>query len=602
MRQKIWQIFMNQKFRTFLAVIFSIYCTVTLSNGFLLYGNSLIHGRSMEAIIFCIMFFIVCRYCFSITNKRKTIVAIIVADIIACLLYIGAEFDNYHTVLIPDFSLINCFLGFWILIWCGVILLFKIMDKFEEERVVLQCIWIKKNFKGNNRSFLLFWFGLIVIWIPVFLAVYPGIYSYDASLQILEIYGKWGLSSHHPVIHTLFLNGCLSLGDFLFNNYNTGIVIYSIIQGSIIAAAFANVCNKMVEYHVNRLIVVGTFVWFAFNPINQIFAFLTTKDVLFTAFFVWCIVLTVEMTIDEQFFKKKKKVVEFFVSAVFMILFRNQGKYIFIFFVMVDVICFKETCKKFLLLSILIIATTQIITGPVSTLAGVQEGSVREALSVPLQQLARVYNMRPDYYTEKDLILLHGLIPKEGWESYEPEIADPVKGGFNNEFWSKNKLELGKLWIRTGIDNFMTYVESFLYGAYGYWYVDSSPRVQAYIWFDGFFMEPEYNILNISRNSKLENYEQYLREISYNLIYEKIPIIAVILNQGFPFMCMMISAGYIFYMKRYRLFGALIWMFAAWGIILLGPVICVRYAYPLIAAVPTLGLVAYAYKSVERYE
>ena len=148
----------------------------------------------------------------------------------------------------------------------------------------------------------------------------------------------------------------------------------------------------------------------------------------------------------------------------------------------------------------------------------------------------------------------------------------------------------------------MTYVESFLYGAYGYWYVDSSPRVQAYIWFDGFFMEPEYNILNISRNSKLENYEQYLREISYNLIYEKIPIIAVILNQGFPFMCMMISAGYIFYMKRYRLFGALIWMFAAWGIILLGPVICVRYAYPLIAAVPTLGLVAYAYKSVERYE
>lgn len=370
-----------------------------------------------------------------------------------------------------------------------------------------------------------------------------------------------------------------------------GVAIYSVVQGCILAAAFANICNKMIKYRMNKLIVIGSFIWFGFNPINQIFVFITTKDVLFTAFFIWCITMTIEMIIDNNFFTNRVNVCEFIISTVFMILLRNQGKYIFILFVIAGVLCFRNVRKKFLLISIMIIVITQVITGPISTMIGVQKGSIREALSVPIQQLARVYNVRPDYYDEDDLNILYGLIPIECWEAYEPEISDPVKSGFNNEYWDRNKIKLIKLWLKTGVDNFKLYIESFLYGSYGYWYVDSSPRVQAYIWFDGFFMQPEFNILNISRHSKFVIYEDYLRQISYNLIYEKIPIIAVVFNQGFPFWCMLIAAGYLIYNKQYRLLLALVWMFGIWGTILLGPVICVRYAYPLIAALPVVSIV-----------
>ena len=43
------------------------------------------------------------------------------------------------------------------------------------------------------------------VYLPVFLAVYPGIYSYDASAQLLQFYGKLPLTTHHPLIHTLYL-------------------------------------------------------------------------------------------------------------------------------------------------------------------------------------------------------------------------------------------------------------------------------------------------------------------------------------------------------------------------------------------------------------
>lgn len=476
-----------------------------------------------------------------------------------------------------------------------MILGFRVVDRIKQD-CHASAETIRVCLKGDKKSFLVLWLGIVLIWIPVFLAVYPGIYSYDASIQILEIYGGWGLDSHHPVIHTLFLNGCLYLGDLIFNDFNTGIAIYSIIQGSVLAAAFANVCNKMLRYHVSKIIVVCAFIWFTLNPINQIFVFITTKDVLFTAFFIWCITLTVEMFLEQTFFDTKSKLLEFAIATVLMILFRNQGKYIFLLFIAAGAICFKTARKKFLTVCIVSIIAAQIITGPVSSMMGVKKGSIREALSVPIQQLARVYNLHPGYYTEEDLRLLYGLIPIEGWTAYEPEISDPVKSGFNNEFWAENKTELMKLWLRTGKDNFMLYVESFLYGAYGYWYVDSSPRVQAYIWFDGFFMQPEFNILNITRESKFSSYEEYLRRISFELVYEKVPIIAVVLNQGFPFWCILFLAGYTIYRKQYQALLVLIWFFGLWGTILLGPVICVRYAYPLMAAIPTLGMVIYVHE------
>ncbi len=53
--------------------------------------------------------------------------------------------------------------------------------------------------------------SLLVRLLSSFLAVYPGIYSYDASAQLLQVYGKLPLTTHHPLCHTLYLGLCMKI-------------------------------------------------------------------------------------------------------------------------------------------------------------------------------------------------------------------------------------------------------------------------------------------------------------------------------------------------------------------------------------------------------
>ena len=75
------------------------------------------------------------------------------------------------------------------------------------------------------------------VYLPVFLAVYPGIYSYDASAQLLQFYGKLPLTTHHPLIHTLYLGLCMKIAGRLFHTYQAGMALYALSQ------SFFNECG-----------------------------------------------------------------------------------------------------------------------------------------------------------------------------------------------------------------------------------------------------------------------------------------------------------------------------------------------------------------------
>lgn len=50
------------------------------------------------------------------------------------------------------------------------------------------------------------WLILMVGWLPVLLAYYPGIFAYDASNQVTQVL-TGSYSTHHPLLHTLLLGG-----------------------------------------------------------------------------------------------------------------------------------------------------------------------------------------------------------------------------------------------------------------------------------------------------------------------------------------------------------------------------------------------------------
>ena len=138
------------------------------------------------------------------------------------------------------------------------------------------------------------------VYAAAFLAVYPGIYSYDASVQVLQFFGDNPVTSHHPILHTLFLCGSLKAGEVLFHSYQAGLALYSLIQITFMAAVITFVLYRMVRRNVPNWLVILSWLFLAANPYMQVLALLTTKDVLFGAFFLLTFDFSIDMVSDPE--------------------------------------------------------------------------------------------------------------------------------------------------------------------------------------------------------------------------------------------------------------------------------------------------------------
>ena len=70
---------------------------------------------------------------------------------------------------------------------------------------------------------------LFLCWLPVFLAVYPGFFAYDATDELQEVLtGQY--VTRHPLLHVLMLGKTVSGIQKLTGSYNSGIGVYVLAQ------------------------------------------------------------------------------------------------------------------------------------------------------------------------------------------------------------------------------------------------------------------------------------------------------------------------------------------------------------------------------------
>ncbi len=87
-----------------------------------------------------------------------------------------------------------------------------------------------------------------------FATYYPAIMAYDVIPQLDQIRVS-GLTTHHPLIHTLMLKGCLAVGEllsFLPNPDRAGLATYSLLQMAVMAACFAYIYCFLCRHGVSR--------------------------------------------------------------------------------------------------------------------------------------------------------------------------------------------------------------------------------------------------------------------------------------------------------------------------------------------------------------
>ena len=440
--------------------------------------------------------------------------------------------------------------------------------------------------KSPVRNYLV----ILIAWVPAFLASFPGIWAYDCVYQMQDFLAG-AVTSHHPIAHTYLMCGLTWLGNQLFGSYEIGFAFYSVLQMLVLAGALAEVVN-LVQKAMPPVIYGLVLAYFALIPINPLYSFSGTKDVLFAAFFTLWIIKIAELIVQgPETFWTVSNGVSLLLRSALMCMFRNNGIYVFLVTAVLLVLFSKRKRWISIMTMAIVMMFWVIYTGPIYSLLGVENGSVHEMLSIPCQQLSRVYTQCDDLAPEEKQAILE-YIPQV--ENYVARTADPVKKTFNDTKFSEEPGNFLKLWVKIGLKHPGVYLDAFLNTNLGFWYPDMIYRDwrawHPYIMYDNTqqsdLSTDGYVLLN--RSHWIPSLENFYHSFSYDTRFQEIPVLSFFLQPAFPFWALMILLCFCLTKGYYKFSIPILVMLAYWGTCMLGPVVILRYAYPLITSVPVV--------------
>lgn len=480
--------------------------------------------------------------------------------------------------------------------FCGFSYVFNLLDrcanKAASENAPVRCdLPIGKRTIPNRMLTLLFSVVILVLWVPVLLAMYPGVNGYDSAFQA-EMFLSSEISSHHPVIHTLLVGVCIEVGMWM-SSISTGILIYSIVQMLAMSFAFGFACKTIFECTRSKGILAFSLAWFSLCPLNSVLSISMTKDALFGALLVLGVAFFIRYhCLGGRLFD----IVLLIVSLSVALLFRNNALYAYALVLVVAALVFLFGKKKIscgmAVCALAPLAICMIVTGPVYSAFGVEKGnSAAESLSVPIQQLARVAIVADDLSVE-DREMIDALLPN--WELYQAGISDQVKGTFNVDYFRENFSEVVLRYFSIGVTHPQVFAEAFLTCTYGYWYPDSPGMDRGGFSYHPYLetpstLQPVGIMEGVDHSSLIGGVGVAYEAMVVDHFWESIPGLAALMNSGTVVWLYLVAFVWLAKSKPVSLL--LIpsgFMIAYWATCLLGPCLLVRYLYPLFAALPFL--------------
>lgn len=467
---------------------------------------------------------------------------------------------------------------------------------------------VNTNNNKSSKVFLLSYACIILCWFPTWLAYYPGICSYDTPVQMEQILYK-AYNTHHPLAHTLLLEVFYRLGE-LVGNVNLGIAIGTLLQMLLIGSALAGCIALLARQNVKKWQLVLLTIFSAVFPVNWYMSVTTTKDVLFTLFVLLFFVLfygILQHTEGRGIFLH----LCFIISAVGIVLFRNNGKYALLLFWLcfaagLCVSLIKKTAFK--TWKILFVDTAAglvigfVLLSGLSGLTNAREGDKREMLSLPIQQLARtmVYHggvgvLPEDDNTMKaqDKALIQEFLLNESYKNYRPVISDPVKSWTNTYVVRYKPVEFAKTYLRLFADYPGDFVNAALAINAGW----LSPADISHATINQNVSAKGHGYIQTGWSTQMESTGLY-PDSKFPLLHEKLESFAdhngylellglnILVAPGIYLWCYLFLAAWLITFRRYKELLPFFWIFGYFGTLLLGPAVQLRYLYPLMVILP----------------
>lgn len=436
--------------------------------------------------------------------------------------------------------------------------------------------------RGNIKLFAAVWLLIFLLWLPILLACWPGVATYDINAQLEQIAHRT-YSSHHPVAHTLFLEFCLKTVEHLGGGKSHGILLYALLQMGIMTGAFAGTVCYMLYRKMPKIWCGIVFLWYSLFPIHALFGVITTKDSVFSVCFLLSVLCIMQMR-EESFWKYRGWKIFTGIVFVMMSIFRNNGYYVFLILIPFLGIACRKHIKQLLVILVVVIALVQFYRGPFSNALDVRPGDIREMLSIPIQQIARVYQLHQADLNTKDKRLILELIEEKQLIHYDSHKSDTVKAGFRTEVFQKNVKTYIDLWCGLGSKYWQEYLDAFFAMSYGNYYPkDNLPDAQVY----RVYLELRSRT-DVTIESKIPWLFKQLEEVCLSSSYYRIPGVYLLFSYGFAFWIVLFAFGKLVIEREYEKAPPFIAIFLLYATILAGPVALLRYMYPIMICVPLL--------------
>lgn len=475
--------------------------------------------------------------------------------------------------------------------------------------------------KKRKAVWLFYSLCIFLCWLPVFLAYYPSVFAYDAEGQLYQVMAG-DYSTHHPLVHTLFLGAFFRLG-IAAGSCSAGMAVHSAVQMALMACVFGWALCFLYQRRIGGWVRALLFLFFALFPANSVLAVSTTKDVLFAALVLLYTLCFYRVVCEESAPGKqgaavrKRELAVCVFCAVFMLLFRNNAVYAFVAGAPViyagfgkrrrqkengvqddgvqkdDNLQKKKARKIYVCMTLLALALYGVCAFLLKTAIHAQNGSPREMLSVPLQQMARTRvkaeeEIAPDLRQELEKYISSEWV----FAAYNPHLADPVK---SRAVIHDDPVGLIRTWIRLGLAHPALYIDAFLDNSLGLWYLWDTSHAQVY----GIGTESGFGYLStdnrvmpagfeVEEHSLLPGLRVFLERIVSDNEYSKIPVVRLLFAPALYWWLLWLYLVTALYRKTYREALPAVFL-AAYGLtLLLSPTVLVRYAYPMMVTVPVL--------------
>ena len=441
--------------------------------------------------------------------------------------------------------------------------------------------------------------GIIFLcYLVVFLGVYPGFFVYDAQDELMQVITR-SFSTHHPLFHVLLMGGTVQLIHKLTGSYNAGIACYTLLQMAALSLIFGYGIRKLKEEGMGRRGGILLLAYFGGFPTIVMFSLCSAKDGLFTGMVLLMVLMLCAFFRDPAgFFQKKGHCACLFLSSCLMMLLRNNGFYAFFVFVVLLALLFlkaewKPYRKKMLLLCAGAMLAFLVVNKGFALVLHADDSEHQEILTVPIQQLARVYSMEGDTLTEQQKETLFEILPEEALKRYNPKVSDPVKVDFDNEAYEADKGKYRRLWSDLFREHPFGYLNAWFMTSYGFWYpgavidVYKGNTVFTFTYEGSSYFGYEVEEPG-ERKSMIPVVDRAYRFLSLDERAQEIPLLSLVLSPGAMFFLWTFVLCFLWYTGQDRKLCPFLFPGLLFLTVLPGPTYLVRYVVFLWVLLPVL--------------